>query len=597
MFKLIHKPKALLVMYLFPLIYLGIFVACSPAKEDKVPPNVLIILTDDQGWGDLSFTGNPNLQTPNIDKLGVNGLSFDRFYVSPVCSPTRAEMLTGRYHLRGGVSGTSAGEERLDLDEVTFAEVLQNAGYVTGAFGKWHNGMQHPYHPNARGFDEFYGFCSGHWGNYFSPPLEHNGVPVQGDGFLPDDLTSRAIDFIAKNQDKPFLLYLPLNIPHSPMQVPDRWYESFADKALDSLVIGEDPDFTRVALAMCENIDWNVGRIMDQLKALNLEENTLIIYFSDNGPNSFRWNAGMKGRKGSTDEGGVRSPFFMQWKGTIPAGKVIEEISGAIDLFPTLIDLLGLGYQSIKSLDGLSLKPLIFKEANNWEDRIIYRHWNNRTSLRTQKYLLDHEGLLFDMIKDPSQQSPIQDQKADVRNQLLTAKTAWESEMADELANDPLYRPFTLGAKGATYTQMPARDGIPHGEIQRSNRFPNDSFFRNWVSLKDSITWDVEVLEAGTYNVTLYYTCPKEDVGASFRLQLGNSFIDGKVEQGYDPPLKGMENDRIERMESYVKDFKPKQLGEIMLEKGEATLSLKALEIPGKQVMDLRLILFTKTNG
>lgn len=585
-----------MILNLFHLICLWIFVACSPANEGKVPPNVLIILTDDQGWGDLSFTGNPNLQTPNIDKLGVNGLSFDRFYVSPVCSPTRAEMLTGRYHLRSGVSGTSAGQERLDLDEVTFAAVLQKSGYVTGAFGKWHNGMQHPYHPNARGFDEFYGFCSGHWGNYFSPPLEHNGKPVQGEGFLPDDLTSRAMDFIAKNQDKPFLVYLPLNIPHSPMQVPDRWYKPFADKALDSLVNGEDPDFTRAALAMCENIDWNVGRIMDQLKALNLEENTLVIYFSDNGPNSFRWNGGMKGRKGSTDEGGVRSPFFMQWKGTITGGEVIEEISGAIDLFPTLIDLLGLDHQSIKSLDGVSLKPLIFKEANSWEDRIIYHHWNNRTSLRTQEYLLDHEGSLFDMIKDPFQKNPIQDQKADVRNKLLTAKSAWEKEMADELAKDTNSRPFTLGAPGATYTQMPARDGMAHGEIQRSNRFPNDSFFRNWVSLEDSITWDVEVLEVGKYSVSLYYTCPKEDVGASFRLQLGDNFLDGRVEQGHDPPLKGKENDRVERMESYVKDFKAMQVGEIMLEEGEATLSLKALEIPGKQVMDLRLILFTKTN-
>jgi hypothetical protein len=286
----------------------------------------------------------------------------------------------------------------------------------------------------------------------------------------------------------------------------------------------------------------------------------------------------------------------MQWKGTIPGGEVIEEISGAIDLFPTLIDLLDLDHQSIKPLDGVSLKPLIFKETNSWNDRIIYRHWNNRTSLRTQEYLLDHEGSLFDMNNDPFQQSPIQDQKPEVTKKLVTAKTTWENDMADELAKDPKKRPFTLGAPGATYTQMPARDGIPHGEIQRSNRFPNDSFFRNWVSLEDSITWDVEVLEAGKYNVALYYTCPKEDVGASFRLQLGDNFLDGKVEQGYDPPLKGMENDRIERMESYVKDFKAMPLGDIFLEKGAATLSLKALEIPGKQVMDLRLILFTKTN-
>lgn len=572
------------------------FYACKPEEKEKDKPNVLIILTDDQGWGDLSFTGNPNLKTPHIDRLGVEGISFDRFYVSPVCSPTRAEMLTGRYHLRGGISGTSAGQERLDLDEITFAEVLQKEGYVTGAFGKWHNGMQHPYHPNARGFEEFYGFCSGHWGNYFSPPLEHNGKPVQGQGFLPNDLTSKAMAFIEENKDKPFFVYLPLNTPHSPMQVPDRWYDSFADKKLDSLVNGEDQAFTKAALAMCENIDWNVGRVMDQLKKLKLEENTIVIYFSDNGPNSFRWNGEMKGRKGSTDEGGVRSPFFMQWKGTIPQGKIIKEIAGAIDLFPTLMDLLGISFHTDQLIDGKSLKPLIVNEDPSWEDRIIYRHWNGRTSLRTQQFLLDHAGNLFDMEKDPFQQHPIQDSQPELTAKLSSAKEAWEKEMADELEKDLPKRSFTLGAPAAKFTQMPARDGEPHGQIKRSNRFPNDSFFENWRSLEDSITWDVEVLEAGKYEVELYYTCPPDDVGSTFRLQLGDNFIDGKVEVGHDPPLLGMENDRIERMESYVKDFRAMQLGEIDLEKGEAILSLTALDIAGGDVMDLKLIVFTKTN-
>ncbi|WP_339711643.1 arylsulfatase [Cyclobacterium amurskyense] len=572
------------------------FMACKSEEKEQDRPNILIILSDDQGWGDLSFTGNPNLKTPNIDRLGVEGVSFDRFYVSPVCSPTRAEMLTGRYHLRGGVSGTSAGQERLDLDEVTFAEVLKKSGYVTGAFGKWHNGMQHPYHPNARGFDEFYGFCSGHWGDYFSPPLEHNGKPVQGDGFLANDLTAKAMQFIEENQAHPFLVYLPLNTPHSPMQVPDRWYDSFAKKELDSLVQNEDQEFTKAALAMCENIDWNVGRIMDKLKSLDLEENTIVIYFSDNGPNSFRWNGGMKGRKGSTDEGGVRSPLFIQWKGTIPGGEVVEEISSAIDLFPTLMELLGIEHNSEKPFDGKSLKPLIFNEASQWEDRIIYRHWNNRTSLRTQNFLLDHEGALFDMGKDPFQQNPIQDQMKELTAELTASKASWEREMAEEMDKSSKIRSFTLGAPGAKYTQMPARDGEAHGQIQRSNRFPNDSFFTNWVSLEDSITWDVEVLESGKYQVDLYYTCPKIDIGATFRLQLGENYLDGKVDIAHDPPLKGMENDRVERMESYVKDFKPMSLGEINLESGEATLSMKALEIPGNQVMDLRLIVFTKTN-
>ena len=153
--------------------------SCSaPSAERK--PNIVIILSDDQGWGDLSVHGNTNLSTPNIDSLARDGALFDRFYVSAVCSPTRAELLTGRYHARGGVYSTSTGGERLDLDEKTLGDAFKAAGYATGAFGKWHNGTQYPYHPNGRGFDEYYGFPSGHWGNYFSPILEHNGELVRG---------------------------------------------------------------------------------------------------------------------------------------------------------------------------------------------------------------------------------------------------------------------------------------------------------------------------------------------------------------------------------------------------------------------------------
>jgi len=225
-------------------------------------PNIVVFLADDQGWGDFSVTGNTNLHTPNIDQLAADGAFLSHFYVSPVCSPTRAEFLTGRYHLRMGVTETSEGKERFNLGETTIAEVFKTAGYTTAAFGKWHNGMQYPYHPNGRGFDEFYGFCSGHWGDYFSPPLERNGQLVRGNGFLPDDLTDHAMAFIEQNKTRPFLLYIPYNTPHSPMQVPDEYWNRFKDKPL--LLRGTEPErenieHTRAALAMCENIDWNVG--------------------------------------------------------------------------------------------------------------------------------------------------------------------------------------------------------------------------------------------------------------------------------------------------------------------------------------------------
>ena len=398
-------------------------VACgSPAPERVAagpPPNIIIFLADDQGWGDIGFTGNTNVSTPNIDRLARSGASFTHFYVSPVCSPTRAELLTGRYHPRTGVYATSAGGERMDLDETTLAEVFEHAGYATAAFGKWHNGTQPPYHPNARGFDEFYGFTSGHWGNYFSPPLDHNGRLVQGRGYLTDVFTDHAIQFIEDHSAQPFFVYLPYNTPHSPMQVPDRWWATFADHPLP--LRHRDPEqeelpHTRAALAMTENIDWNVGRVVARVDELGLTDNTIIVYFSDNGPNGWRWNGGMKGRKGSTDEGGVRSPLFIQWPHGIAAGTTVDHIAGAFDLLPTLADLAGISYRTTHPLDGVSLTALLEQAGSveRWPERYLVNHWRGQMSVRSQRYRLDPDDRLFDMIDDPGQTTDVSGQHRDV---------------------------------------------------------------------------------------------------------------------------------------------------------------------------------------
>ena len=372
-------------------------------------PNFVIVLTDDQGWGDLSVHGNTNLATPNIDSLARDGAMFDRFYVCPVCSPTRAEFLTGRYYPRGGVYGTSAGSERLNLDEKTIAETFKAAGYATGAFGKWHNGGQFPYHPNARGFDEYYGFTSGHWANYFDTPMDHNGEVVRGKGFIIDDLTDHAMEFIEQNKGRPFFCYIPYNTPHSPMQVPDRFYEKFDGAGLE--MHNRDPQredilHIRAALAMCENVDWNVGRLLGKLDTLGLAKNTVFLYFSDNGPNGYRWNGDMKGRKGSIDEGGVRVPFLIRWPGHIQAGLKVNEIAGAIDLLPTLADLAGIPLLSTKPLDGKSIKSLLLGSADEWPDRMIFsfRPGVRASSVRTQRFRMDTDGQLFDMPPIPGRE-------------------------------------------------------------------------------------------------------------------------------------------------------------------------------------------------
>jgi arylsulfatase A-like enzyme len=568
------------------------------AQKSK-KPNIIIILTDDQGWGDLSINGNTNLSTPHIDNIAKSGVMFEHFYVNPVCSPTRAELLTGRYHTRGGVYSTSQGGERLDLDETTFADIFKKAGYKTAAYGKWHSGMQPPYHPNSRGFEDFYGFCSGHWGNYFSPMLEHNGEIVKGDGFMTDDLTNKGIAFIEKNKNTPFLLYLPFNTPHSPMQVPDKWWKKFENKTLEMKYTGpekEDILFTKAALAMCENIDWNVGRITQKLEELQLTSDTIVIYLSDNGPNGVRWNGGMKGRKGSTDEGGVRSPFMISWPGKLPKGKKVNQIAGSIDLLPTLTDLAGIQMTSKKALDGLSLKPLLTKNKVNWPERYIFSHWMGKVSVRSQNFRLDSDKKLYDMVHDFGQTKAVNQEFPKVAKTMIRARAAWEKEVLVELPKIDT-RTFPIGHPDYTFTQIPARDGKASGTIKRSSRHPNDSFFTNWTSTGDSIYWEGEVLTTGRYEVEIYYTVAKENVGTELELSFMGEKLSGIVLEANDPPLKGMENDRVERIESYIKDFKPMKLGKIYLKKGSGTLTLKALKIPGNQAIDFRLLTLKRLGG
>lgn len=588
------------------LLFFGISIIITSCKEESKQdhltnekakkPNIVLIMADDQGWGDLSMNGNTDISTPNIDELALNGVSFENFYVQPVCSPTRAELLTGRHFTRLGVHRTSAGGERMNLNETTIAEVFKKAGYQTAAYGKWHNGMQPPYHPNARGFDDYYGFTSGHWGNYFSPMLESNGEIVKGDGFLVDDLTSHGIDFIQKNKEKPFLLYLPLNTPHSPMQVPDEYWNRFANKELQSKYEGEKSStlaHTKAALAMVENIDFNVGRVINALKDLKLEENTIVIYMSDNGPNGWRWNGSMRGRKGSTDEGGVRTPFLMQWKGVFEAGKTVSQIGSAIDVLPTLTGLAEISVDTKKPMDGKNLSPLLLEENLNWEDRLVFNHWSGKTSVRSQQFRLDHENRLYDISNDRGQKKDVSLEFPGIADSLKIAKEHWleDTKPLTKVTDD---RPFTLGHPDYEYTQIPARDGIPYGNVKHSSIHPNNTFFTNWISVKDSVTWDIEVLEAGEFEVKLYYTMKPENSGVAVQISHGHSKLLTKITEAHDPPLTGMENDRDPRTESYVKDFKSKIIGIIKLQKGRRIMSLKLPHMDGKAGIDVRLLMFRK---
>ena len=587
-------------------LLLSLFISCNSNIDSQAHPNIILILTDDQGWGDLSLNGNKDLHTPNIDKIALNGVRFDRFFVSPVCSPTRAEILTGRHHTRTGVYDVSLGGERINVDEETLGDLFKAAGYRTAAYGKWHNGMQAPYHPNTRGFDQFYGFCSGHWGNYFNPVLEKNGELVKGKGFITDDLTNHGIEFIKKNKNNPFFLYMPFNTPHSPMQVPDKYWNKFKNKDLTQKgTLSDIPDdkysgtnskgknHSKAALAMCENIDWNVGRIIETLESQKIIDNTIIIYLSDNGPNGHRWNGEMKGIKGSTDEGGTRSPMIISWKGNIPSGKKVSKIASGIDLLPTLIDISGIKVKPKNKLDGVNLKQLIYQNDADWQERYIYNYWRGRLSLRSQNFRLDNENNLYNMNDDPNQLNNVSKTYKEIFEVMKKAKIEWKKEL---LANINLKdkRAFIIGHPELKNTQIPARDAKANGLIKRSNYYPNCSYMTNWVNIEDTITWNAEVAEDGKFEAIIYYTCKKDALGSEIELSFSDSSVSKKITKFYDSKEYGEENDRSPRIESYVKDFIPLKMGVIDLKKGKGTLMLKGLKMTGKELLDFRLLMLKR---
>ncbi len=553
-------------------------------------PNVIIILTDDQGWGDLSVTGNPFVQTPRIDQLANEGVLFNSFYVNPVCSPTRAELLTGKYHSRSGVYGTSAGGERVNLGQKMIGEYFQENGYRTGMFGKWHSGQQFPYHPNSRGFEEFIGYCSGHLGNYFDASIEHNGKPLQSKGYLTDYLTNQAIQYIDKQKENPFFVYLSLNTPHSPMQVPDPWWGKFKDMNAKTLGVEEKYlNHTRAAYAMMENIDWNLEKLYRYLKENDLMENTILVYFGDNGPNGPRWNDGLKGIKGSTYEGGIRSSLIIHYpKINDKIEHRTNQLTSAIDLMPTILDLAGIPFHD--PIDGISVKEsLLTNKINN--NRYIFQHWGNRVSVRKEHYRLDQDNLLYDLINDKGETKPLINHP--IHQEMIQKKNEWIEQVL-KLTPEIDSRPYPIAGSNFINTHLPAGEAKFSEGIQRSNQYPNDSFLINWTNSSDSIYWNAEVLETGNYYADIYYNAEKDEIGTEIEIIVGNQKGLISIEKEFNAQLKGMENDRFKRIESYVKDFIPQRSSIFQLEKGEQIIRLKRKTNSKGKGIEFKKIIFYK---
>lgn len=371
------------------------------AQQKSPPPNILLIITDDQGYGDLGYTGNPHVKTPIIDQLAKESVRFNNFYVSPVCAPTRASLMTGRYSLRTGVRDTYNGGAIMAASEVTIAELLKQADYQTGAFGKWHLGDNYPSRPNDQGFDESVIHLSGGMGqvgdfttwfrydsSYFDPVLWHNGKRKAFKGYCSDIFTDQAIDFIEKEQEQPFFCYLSFNAPHTPLQVPDAYYQQYKDIDPASGFEKDDRPFSemsekdkedaRKVYAMVSNIDDNIGRVLKKLEELKIAGNTIIIFMTDNGPQQTRYVAGMRGLKGSVYRGGVRVPFFLKWPLQFREGQDIEIPAAHIDILPTIAAMCGVELPKNRIIDGQSLLPLMKGEPVDWAERDLFFYWTRK---------------------------------------------------------------------------------------------------------------------------------------------------------------------------------------------------------------------------
>lgn len=468
-------------------------------------PNIILVMTDDQGYGDLACHGHPFIQTPNLDALHSQSTRFTDFQVSPTCAPTRAALMSGQAPFKVGVTHTILERERMALTATTIADALRNAGYTTGIFGKWHLGDEDAYQPENRGFDEVFIHGAGGIGQtypgsqgavpgtgYFNPIIKHNGVFEQTEGYCTDVFFQQALGWIKQNRDhQPFFAYIATNAPHSPFIVAPEYEEMYTELCRDEngKVMKDVPAF----LGMITNIDENMGLLMEKLDEWGLSDDTLLIFMTDNGTarGDRIYNAGMKGRKGSEHEGGTRVPLFMRLPGVTQPGVDVDVLTRHYDIFPTLAELAGA--EVPEEVDGRSLVPLIENPQAPWDDRKTYVHkarWGKPGSgrpnkernaasideakywqfaVRTEQWRLTGRGKagrdsaefqLYDIQKDPGEEHNVIAEHPEVAEQLLDSYDAWWESMLPYMVNEDASldtgKPFVI-----SFEKQQADIGIP----------------------------------------------------------------------------------------------------------------------------------------
>lgn len=441
--------------------------AAGSLRHAQARPNVIVIMPDDAGYGDYACLGSPIMRTPTIDAFKEESLLLTQFHVSPKCSPTRAALMGGRHEFRSGVTHTVFERERLSLETVTIPQMLRDAGYATGIFGKWHLGDEEPYRPENRGFDEVYIHAGGGIGQTFpgscgdapgnsniDPALWHNGKWEKTVGYSTDLFFGEATKWMdaQRKTEEPFFVYLPLNAAHGPYVVPEEYYQHYLGKP------GVDED-TAKFFGMLENVDTNFGSLLAQLDEWGIANNTLVIFIgSDNGgTKGVRiFNAGMQGGKGSPYQGGTRTPCFIRWpEGGVPAGVETDALSAHIDIFPTLAELAGatLSPDIQRQLDGVSLVPLLKNPQREWTDRTLVHHFGNwaqgnaekskfrRSAIQNSRFSLVNNSELYDITADIGETNNVIAEHPEVVAELRKIYDRWWAETLPLMVNENLVGP------------------------------------------------------------------------------------------------------------------------------------------------------------
>lgn len=544
---------------------------CVPALLPAAPrqPNVLLIISDDQGYGDFSFTGNPHVETPHLDSLARQSVRFDQFHVNPLCAPTRAALLTGRYSIRSGVSGVARGDETMNASEITLGELFHSNSYKTGYFGKWHNGEHYPYTPPGQGFTESLSFNLGHWNNYFDTALKRNGTWTKTKGFITDVLTDEAIGFVEKNQQKPWFCYVAYNVPHSPAQCPDQFFDKYKKKGLS--------DQLACVYGMCENMDHNIGRLLKKLDDLFLSRDTIVVFLSDNGPNGERFNSGMRGRKGMYFLGGVRVPCLIRWPQHLEP-RVVSQIAAHIDLFPTLAELTRVAVPRGLPLDGKSLVPLLEGKTAGWPDRLLFLQnrpagagGKNSGCVRTQQLhlVITPKGdQLFDLSADPAEMKNIVKERPALANKLHQAYDAWLTDVSQGARSKRL--PIPAGQTNEPIVELPVPQAELQGGAKFNGRHPNNAWVVGFDNKDARLLWQLDVIESGEFDVKLQYLCTRD--GALAQVRFGTTTLQAPIRVTKRKQVASP--DRVPRTEVYEMEWATMPVGKVQLPKGAATLAL-----------------------